>query len=182
MPVRFARLRIAGFKSFAEPASVEIRPGLTGIVGPNGCGKSNVVEALRWSKEAALSFMDDAEIDVAVTSISSPGVHVGDDARARSLARRCNELSAELVQTRPDRFGGFACVPLPDVDGALAEVAYALDVLKLDGVVLFSNARGIYLGDPETTTISSLGLVAFFTTKSQLIAQSRNVAAKVARP
>ena len=49
MPVSFSRLRIAGFKSFAEPAIVEIRPGLTGIVGPNGCGKSNVVEALRWA-------------------------------------------------------------------------------------------------------------------------------------
>ncbi len=49
MPVRFSRLRIAGFKSFAEPAMVEIMPGLTGIVGPNGCGKSNVVEALRWA-------------------------------------------------------------------------------------------------------------------------------------
>ena len=49
MPVQFRRLRIAGFKSFAEPASVEIHPGLTGIVGPNGCGKSNVVEALRWA-------------------------------------------------------------------------------------------------------------------------------------
>ncbi|MGE4049076.1 MAG: chromosome segregation protein SMC, partial [Acetobacteraceae bacterium] len=49
MPVSFRRLRIAGFKSFAEPASVEILPGLTGIVGPNGCGKSNVVEALRWA-------------------------------------------------------------------------------------------------------------------------------------
>ncbi len=49
MPVSFSRLRIAGFKSFAEPANVEIRSGLTGIVGPNGCGKSNVVEALRWA-------------------------------------------------------------------------------------------------------------------------------------
>ena len=49
MPVSFSRLRIAGFKSFAEAAVVEIRPGLTGIVGPNGCGKSNVVEALRWA-------------------------------------------------------------------------------------------------------------------------------------
>ncbi len=48
MPIRFTRLRIAGFKSFAEPVSIEILPGLTGIVGPNGCGKSNVVEALRW--------------------------------------------------------------------------------------------------------------------------------------
>jgi chromosome segregation protein len=49
LPVSFSRLRITGFKSFAEPANVEIRPGLTGIVGPNGCGKSNVVEALRWA-------------------------------------------------------------------------------------------------------------------------------------
>ncbi|CUW47227.1 AAA family ATPase [Novacetimonas hansenii] len=49
MTARFARLRIAGFKSFADPASIEILPGLTGIVGPNGCGKSNVVEALRWT-------------------------------------------------------------------------------------------------------------------------------------
>ena len=49
MPVAFARLKIAGFKSFAEPAIVEILPGLTGVVGPNGCGKSNVVEALRWA-------------------------------------------------------------------------------------------------------------------------------------
>jgi len=49
LSVHFRRLRIAGFKSFAEPVSVDIHPGLTGIVGPNGCGKSNVVEALRWA-------------------------------------------------------------------------------------------------------------------------------------
>ena len=94
-----------------------------------------------------MAFMDDARIDVAVTSISTPGVHVGDDARARSLARRCNELAATMMQKRPDRFGGFAALPLPDVDGALDELAYALDVLKLDGVVLFSNSNGVYLGD-----------------------------------
>ena len=48
MPAILTRLSLAGFKSFAEPTSVEIMEGLTGIVGPNGCGKSNVVEALRW--------------------------------------------------------------------------------------------------------------------------------------
>jgi 6-methylsalicylate decarboxylase len=100
-----------------------------------------------WDEASALSFMDDAGIDVAVTSISTPGVHVGDDARARDLARRCNELAASMMQKRPDRFGGFAALPLPDVDGALNELAYAFDVLKLDGVVLFSNANGVYLGD-----------------------------------
>ena len=49
MAARFVRLAISGFKSFAEPASLEILPGLTGVVGPNGCGKSNVAEALRWA-------------------------------------------------------------------------------------------------------------------------------------
>ncbi|MBV9656139.1 MAG: AAA family ATPase [Acetobacteraceae bacterium] len=64
MPVRFARLRIAGFKSFAEPATVEIRPGLTGIVGPNGCGKSNVVEALRWAMgESSAKSLRGGEMD-----------------------------------------------------------------------------------------------------------------------
>jgi 6-methylsalicylate decarboxylase len=100
-----------------------------------------------WSKESTLSFMDDAGIDVAITSISTPGVHMGNDSAARDLARRVNEIGAQLIQDRPDRFGGFAALPLPDVEGALRELEYGLDVLKLDGVILFSNARGIYLGD-----------------------------------
>jgi predicted TIM-barrel fold metal-dependent hydrolase len=100
-----------------------------------------------WSKESTLSYMDDAGIDIAITSISTPGVHMGDDFAARDLARRVNEIGAELIQQRPDRFGGFAALPLPDVEGSLLELEYALDVLKLDGVILFSNTRGIYLGD-----------------------------------
>ena len=101
----------------------------------------------RWGADMMLSYMDEAGIDVAITSISSPGVHVGDDAAARTLARHCNEFSAELIQSHPKRLGGFAALPLPDVDGALEELAYAFDTLKLDGVVLFSNSNGVYLGD-----------------------------------
>ena len=100
-----------------------------------------------WSQASALSFMDDAGIDVAIASISAPGVHLGDDAAARALARRCNDFLAEMVRSRPDRFGGFAILPLPDVDGALEELARALDQLGLDGVVLLTNALGHYLGD-----------------------------------
>ncbi|WP_246047661.1 AAA family ATPase [Hankyongella ginsenosidimutans] len=48
MSVRFTRLRLTGFKSFVDPTELLIEPGLTGVVGPNGCGKSNLLEALRW--------------------------------------------------------------------------------------------------------------------------------------
>ena len=106
------------------------------------------IAPLRWSQEASTSFMDDAGIDIAVVSISTPGVHTGSSAKARTLARRCNEFSAELVRARPDRFAGSACLPLPDVDGSLEELSYALDILGLDGFVLFTNSNGVYLGDP----------------------------------
>ncbi len=47
--MHFAKLRLSGFKSFVDPTELAIEPGMTGIVGPNGCGKSNLVEALRWA-------------------------------------------------------------------------------------------------------------------------------------
>ncbi|HAV09685.1 MAG TPA: hypothetical protein DCX13_12525, partial [Rhodobacteraceae bacterium] len=46
--VRFSKLRLTGFKSFVDPTDLLIKDGLTGVVGPNGCGKSNLLEALRW--------------------------------------------------------------------------------------------------------------------------------------
>ena len=46
--MRFSKLRLTGFKSFVDPTDLLIADGLTGVVGPNGCGKSNLLEALRW--------------------------------------------------------------------------------------------------------------------------------------
>jgi aminocarboxymuconate-semialdehyde decarboxylase len=111
------------------------------------------VPPARWTEASALSFMDEAGIDLAITSISAPGVHLGDDAKARDLARRCNDVTAELIRNRPDRFGGFAILPLPDVTAALDELTRALDELDLDGVVLMTNAAGAYLGDPRYTPL-----------------------------
>jgi predicted TIM-barrel fold metal-dependent hydrolase len=101
----------------------------------------------RWSLDAAIAYLDEAQIDVAVPSISTPGVHFGDDAAARSLARRVNEYLADIKRDRPDRFGAFATLPLPDVEGSLVEIAYAFDVLELDGVSMMTNAGSSYLGD-----------------------------------
>jgi len=101
-----------------------------------------------WSVDEALGMMDRNGITAAVASVSSPGVHFGDDAAARHLARAVNEFNAGVTGKHPDRFAFLASLPLPDIEGALAEIAYAFDGLHADGVVLESNARGLYLGDP----------------------------------
>ncbi|MFE5486485.1 amidohydrolase family protein [Streptomyces sp. NPDC056527] len=102
-----------------------------------------------WDAASAIETMDRRSIATGILSVSSPGIHFGDDAEARAIARGVNEYSAELAKDRPDRFGFFASLPLPDVEGALAEAAHALDELHADGVVLMSNVQGRYLGDKE---------------------------------
>jgi predicted TIM-barrel fold metal-dependent hydrolase len=102
-----------------------------------------------WDPGMAVEMMDRLSIRTAMLSISSPGVHFGDDAAARSLARRVNEAGGRAAADHPGRFGLFASLPLPDVDGALAEAAYAFDVLKADGVAVETNHHGVYLGDPR---------------------------------
>jgi predicted TIM-barrel fold metal-dependent hydrolase len=101
----------------------------------------------RWGLDSAIAYLDEAGIDVAVPSISTPGVHFGDDAAARNLARQVNEYLAGIKHDRPDRFGAFGTLALPDVEGSLEQIEYALDVLELDGVSIFTNAGGSYLGD-----------------------------------
>lgn len=100
-----------------------------------------------WSPAAALALMDERGVETAILSVSTPGVHLGDDAEARAMAREVNEYAAAMVRSRPGRFGFFATLCLPDLDGSLAELAHAFDTLGADGVVLLANSRGTYLGD-----------------------------------
>jgi hypothetical protein len=74
-----------------------------------------------------------------VVSITNPGLWLGDAAVTRRLARACNDFGARLVQDHPGRFGLFASMPMPDVDGTLEEIAYAYDVVKTDGVGLMTS-------------------------------------------
>ena len=101
-----------------------------------------------WDLEENLAFMDRHAIRTAVLSISAPGVYFGDRGLARELARSSNEFLARLVGDHPDRFGGFASLPLPDVEAAMKELSYALDTLGLDGVSLLSSVDLRYMGDP----------------------------------
>ena len=101
----------------------------------------------KWSVQTHLDLMDRNGIDTAMLSMSSPGVHFGDDKAARLLARRVNEYTAELTRDHPGRFGNFVSLPLPDVDGSLEEMAFAFDELDADGVALLTHTHGVYLGD-----------------------------------
>ena len=97
--------------------------------------------------EAQLRSMDGWKIRTAITSLT-PRVVLRNLHRLREVARNCNEFQARFALEHPSRFGSFALLPLPDVDGALEEITYALDILHLDGVGLFSSVDSRYLGDP----------------------------------
>jgi 6-methylsalicylate decarboxylase len=106
------------------------------------------VDYPRWDVEASLSMMERQGIATAVVSVSVPGVTLADGPSSAALARRLNEYMAGLIADHPGRFGAFAAIPMHDVTAALDEMRYALDTLELDGIGLFTNYRGVYLGDP----------------------------------
>ena len=137
-----------------EPRRIDVHHHIVPADYVEAVGRAGVTNAggfpfPHWDLESTLAMLERCDIQTAVTSISCPGVYFGAADPARKLARRCNELAAKLVTRRPERFAGFACLPWPDLRGSLDELAYALDVLQLDGVVLLASAGGRYLGDPE---------------------------------
>jgi len=119
-------------------------PGFVAEIVARNTGQHALVE---WSPARSIAAMDEAGVAVALTSVAPPGVWYGDDAAARRLARECNEFAARLAADHPGRFGIFAALPLPDIDGSLREIEYAFDVLKADGIGLLTSIGNKWLGD-----------------------------------
>ena len=106
-----------------------------------------------WTPEKSLADMDKAGVATALTSITTPALRFLDEAGARKLARECNEYTATLVTDSRGRFGMFAAMPMPHVEGTLQEIAYALDTLKADGIGLLTSYGDKWLGDPAFTPV-----------------------------
>ena len=100
-----------------------------------------------WSPEMSIEEMDKNGIATSIVSLVQPGVWLGGIENSRRLARECNEYGAKMVADHRGRFGFFAAIPLPDAQGSLREVEYAMDTLKADGIGLMTSFEDKYLGD-----------------------------------
>jgi predicted TIM-barrel fold metal-dependent hydrolase len=129
--------RIDVHHHFTPPIFSEVRE--------RGSGAS----AATWSVEGMLEDMEKGGLTSVIHSTA--GTNLGN--KARALARGANEHAAKLSADHPGRFGSWATLPMPDIEGSLIEIAYALDTLKADGIYLWTNYDGKHLGDPAFNPI-----------------------------
>jgi len=105
--------------------------------------------AAHWTPQVSIEDMDEAGVATAITSITAPGFGLVKADLLRHITRACNEYGARMVIDHPGRFGLFASLPLPDVEGSLKEIEHALDVLNADGIGLLTSYENKWLGDPD---------------------------------
>lgn len=110
--------------------------------------KSHKIRTVKWSVQGSLEDMDQSGIATAMISPPPPAVTFGDVPFGRKLARDINDAGAKQVSDHPGRFRLLAVLPFSDVEGSLAEIGYAFDTLKADGIALMTSYGGKYPGDP----------------------------------
>ena len=106
-----------------------------------------------WTPESAISLLDDNGIATAVLSLPAGTVGFLHGAELVRMVRLVNEYATHLAHDRPGRFGLFALLPMPDIAGSLAEMAYALDSLGATGIALMTSYGNRWLGHPDFTPL-----------------------------
>ncbi len=137
-----------------------ITPGFISVLEQEGRLMDEGFPLPKYDVESHLKWMDEAGIATSVLTLAAPQP-IGMDSlsaggnfqSATTIIRQCNEEAARIKREHPDRFRFCAALPLPDVDAAVREAKYALDVLGAGGVKLATNVQGQYLGTPELDTL-----------------------------
>jgi len=106
-----------------------------------------------WSPEKSLEDMEKSGVSRAMLSLAVSGVAFDPGEAGRSLARKSNDYGAQLVMDHPAKFGLLAALPMLDAQGSLAEIEYALDKLRANGIALLSSYGDKWLGDPAFTPV-----------------------------
>ncbi|TVY52703.1 Decarboxylase yanB, partial [Lachnellula suecica] len=109
-----------------------------------------------WDLESHIAAMDTNGVNYSTISISAPGVSfLADDCgcAATTLARELNLAMYNYTQAYPTRLGAMCILPLPDIEASLAEIEFCLDTLSFDGIGLYTNANGTYLGSSALNPI-----------------------------
>jgi predicted TIM-barrel fold metal-dependent hydrolase len=117
---------------------------------PDGTWPDYIVN---WRPEVSIESMNRYGVATAIVELGLPGVWWAPPTQARELARETNEYAAKMGRDFPGRFGFFATLPLPDIDGSLTEIAYALDVLHADGIGMLTSYGDKWPGDPAFAPI-----------------------------
>src|ERR1043166_6033763 len=105
-----------------------------------------------WSPAKSIEQMDKFGFATSIISATVPAEPFYDGTeKSRSVARGVNDFIAKMTADHPGRFGLFAAIPMPDIDGTLREIEYAFDTLHADGISIFSSVRDKYPGDPAET-------------------------------
>lgn len=109
-----------------------------------------------WNIKNQLQFMEMANIKYSIISMPAPHPCYDDSEECKKIIRDINIASSEIKNQYPDKFKFLASLPLPDVESAIEEAKYALDVLGADGIKLSTNSRGQYIGDKELDSLMEI--------------------------
>jgi len=139
----------AGAQAINKPFRIDVHHHLSspGFIAEITGRRTGQVPLMKWTVAQSIEDMDQGGVATSILSISEPSVFFGNFDAARKLARETNEFGAKVIADHPRRFGMFATVPLPDVDGSLREIEYTLDTLKMDGICMMTDYQGKFLGD-----------------------------------